>query len=123
MVRDAEGLRRGGTDSGANASFREAFCHGYRCASEAFERELLIRCMPWPARWLGMIWMWLRPRSFERELGMLSRLGGARRADQLRSELEGYGYENGRDRPFRVVVLGVRLSRRRCLKVFHDVMR
>ncbi|MCC6231394.1 MAG: hypothetical protein IT580_02055 [Verrucomicrobiales bacterium] len=40
----------------------------------------------------------------------------------MRPELDGYAYENDRDRPFRIAVLGLRLSRRRCLRLFQKVM-
>ncbi len=102
--------------------FREAFCRQFGCRPEGFERRLLIRCLPLLWRLPGALWLLVSPRSFARELGMLSRLGSARDPALLRPELEGYAYENERDRPWRVAVFGIRLSRRRCLRIFLTVM-
>lgn len=55
-------------------------------------------------------------------MALLSRLGLATEVSHLRPELEGYAYENERDKPARVTVFGIRLSRRRCLKIFREVM-
>lgn len=103
-------------------TFRQAFCRHFHCAPESFERRLLTRCLPPLARVLVVFWLAAKPASFAREIALLSRLGAARDPAILRPELDGYAYENERDKPFRVEVLGLRLSRRRCLRIFRQVM-
>jgi hypothetical protein len=71
---------------------------------------------------LGTILLILRPAMFRRELSMLSRLAGSPSESALRGELEGYVYENERDKLFRVRTLGLRLSRRRFLRIYRIVM-
>ncbi len=104
-------------------TFRQAFCHRYRCKAESFERRLLTSCFPILYRLPVAIWLVIRPESFAREMALLSRLSLSTEVSHLRSELEGYAYENERDKPARVAVFGFRLSRRRCLRIFREVMR
>jgi hypothetical protein len=103
-------------------TLRDAFCRRFRCRPDAFERRLLARCLPPMQRLPATIWLTLRPSSFARELTLLSRLGSATDASLLRPELDGYAYENERDKPIRVVVFGLRLSRRRFRRIFREVM-
>lgn len=74
------------------------------------------------ARPLGTILLALQPQMFRRELSMIERLAGSPSESALRVELEGYVYENQRDKPFRVQTLGLRLSRRRFLRIYRSVM-
>lgn len=53
---------------------------------------------------------------------MLGRLAGSPSESALRGELEGYVYENERDKLFRVRTLGLRLSRRRFVRIYRNVM-
>jgi hypothetical protein len=64
----------------------------------------------------------VNPRIFRRELSLISRLGEAQNASQVRQELEGYAYENARDRSFRTESLGLRLSRRRFVRLMRRVL-
>lgn len=103
-------------------TLRDAFCRRFRCKPDVFERRLLARCLPPMQRLPATLWLALKPSSFARELTLLSRLGSATDASLLRPELDGYAYENERDRPMRVVVFGLRLSRRRFLRIFRELM-
>jgi hypothetical protein len=102
--------------------FRIAFCQKYRCAPEQFERAVLRRCFPWWSRLPGAVLLGLNPRIFRRELSLIARLGEAQNASQVRQELEGYAYENARDRSFRTESLGLRLSRRRFVRLMRRVL-
>ncbi len=102
--------------------FRTAFCQKYRCAEADYERSVLRRCFPWWVRALGSIVLALNPRLFRRELALISRLGAARDETPLRQELEGYAYENARDKQFRTETLGLRLSRRRFVRLMRTVL-
>lgn len=103
-------------------SFRDAYCRHYGCASQRYEKSALRRCFPPLVRPLGAILLAVRPMMFHRELTMLGRLGGLPNEVALRGELDGYVYENQRDKPFRVETLGLRLSRRRFLRIYRTVM-
>lgn len=105
-----------------NPTFRQAFCRQFRCKPEDFERRLFARCLSSWMRWLVACWLAAKPDSFGRELALLTRLGEAKDVSPVLPELEGYAYENERDKPMRVAVFGIRLSRRRCLRIFRQVM-
>jgi hypothetical protein len=102
--------------------FRIAFCEKYRCEPDRFESAVLRRCFPWWVRWPGSMLLSLSPRLFRRELSLISRLGHAQNPSQIRQELEGYAYENARDRSFRTETLGLRLSRRRFVHLMRRVL-
>ena len=102
--------------------FRDAFCRRFGCAPTNFEKAILRRCFPPIVRPLGTILLTLRPEMFRRELTMLARLAASPSESALRGELEGYVYENERDKPFRVRTLGLRLSRRRFVRIYRNVM-
>lgn len=53
---------------------------------------------------------------------MIRRLADVRGESQARQELEGYAYENQRDRNFRTETLGLRLSRRRFIQLLRTVL-
>ncbi len=101
--------------------FRTAFCAKYPCEPGQFEKAVLRRCFPLRMRLPGIILLAIRPREFQRELEMIGRLAPARSESQVRQELEGYAYEIRRDRPFRAGI-GLRLSRRRFLRLMRRVM-
>ncbi len=103
-------------------TFRDLFCRRHRCDAAAFERAVLSRCFPPLASPLGRALLLLRPAGFRRELTLIAVLGQARNESGVRRELEGYVYENQRDKSFRTQTLGLRLSRRRFLRVFREVM-
>lgn len=103
-------------------TFRQAYCRLRRCSPEAFARSVLRRSFPPLARPLGSLLLALKPEMFRRELVLIGRLGDGTGEAGLRGELEGYVYENDRDKPFRVVTLGLRLSRRRFLHVYRETM-
>ena len=71
---------------------------------------------------MGTVLLSIRPGMFWRELALLQRLGQVEResAGMVRGELEGYAYENQRDKSFRTETLGLRLSRRRFLVVMRN---
>lgn len=106
----------------SSTTFRDAFCRRFGCEPNRFEKAILRRCFPLTVQPLGAVLLLIRPGMFARELAMLSRLAGAPNESALRGELEGYVYENQRDRPFRVRTLGLRLSRRRFLRIYRTVM-
>ena len=83
---------------------------------------MLARCFPLVVRLQGWLLLLLNPRIFERELALIRRLGDATEGSQLRQELEGYAYEVQRDRTFRTTTLGIRLSRRRVVKLLREVI-
>ena len=66
--------------------------------------------------------MMLFPGWFERELGVVRRVGVLSDEDGIRAELDGYLWDNQRDQPFRVRVLGLRLSRRRFMRLYRRVI-
>ena len=104
------------------APFREAFCRCYGCPSEQFEVLVLRRSFPLWAQLPGTILLAIRPQMFRRELALIGRLGEAQDESQVKQELEGYAYENARDKPFRTETLGLRLSRRRFIQLMRRVM-
>ncbi|MBX3744965.1 MAG: hypothetical protein KF833_06610 [Verrucomicrobiae bacterium] len=63
----------------------------------------------------------MNPKWFRRELALIERLGEVTSESQLRQELEGYAYENARDKSFRTETLGLRLSRRRFVELVRKV--
>lgn len=83
---------------------------------------MLRRSFPLWARLPGTVLLALRPRWFSRELALIRRLGDVENESQVRQELEAYAYENSRDRSFRTETLGLRLSRRRFLRVMREVL-
>ncbi len=103
-------------------TFRDAFCARFHCAPHQFEKAVLRRCFPAWSRPLGALVLALKPQSFRRELAMLGRLGGGPGERGLRGELDGYVYENQRDKPVRVRTFGLRISRRRFLRLYQAVM-
>lgn len=104
-------------------TFQEAFCRRHRCAPESFSKLVLRRSFPPWVRPLGSLVLAVRPTLFRRELALIHRLGTANAGEAgLRAELDSYVYENERDKPFRVVSLGLRLSRRRFLRVYRAAM-
>lgn len=82
---------------------------------------MLIRCFPVWAQLPSVLALWLNPRLFRRELTLISRLAEVRSESQVRQELESYVYENQRDRLFRTESLGVRLSRRKFVRLMREV--
>lgn len=104
-------------------TFCEAFCRRYRCTPENFPKAVLRRSFPPWVTVPGSFLVLVKPSMFERELGLIQRLG-ALRVDStgVRGELDGYAYENERDKPFRVETLHLRVSRRRILKLFREVL-
>lgn len=104
-------------------AFRAAFCERYQCATGDFETAVLRRCFPLWARVPGTILLAIKPHLFRRELTLINRLGDARNESQARQDLEGYAYENMRDKSFRTESLGLRFSRRRFLRLMHSVLR
>lgn len=108
--------------NGHEDSFRAAFCRKYRCRPERFEAAVLRRCFPLWARPLGSLLVVLKPGWFRRELSLIDRLGTARTESQVKQELEGYAYENARDKSFRTESLGLRLSRRRFVFLMREVL-
>lgn len=101
--------------------FRTSFCKKYRCSTERYETAVLSRCFPLWVRPLGVLLLALKPHLFRRELALISRLGGVVGDANLRQELEGYAYENARDKRFRTESLGLRLSRRRFVHLVRTV--
>lgn len=69
----------------------------------------------------GSIALAMNPKWFRRELALIERLGEVTSESQLRQELEGYAYENARDKSFRTETLGLRLSRRRFVELVRKV--
>ena len=106
----------------APATFRDAYCARFGCPPDQFEKAVLRRCFPPWSRPLGALLLALKPQSFRRELAMLGRLSGSPGEGSLRGELDGYVYENQRDKPLRVRTFGLRLSRRRFLRLYQLVM-
>jgi len=102
-------------------TFRAAFCRAYRCEPEHFEKAVLARCFPWVVRLQGRLLLLLNPGIFQRELALIRRLGDVTDGSHLRQELEGYAYELQRDKTFRTSTLGIRLSRRRVVKLLREV--
>lgn len=106
--------------SASSETFRAAFCRRFRCPEPEFEKAVLRRCFPVMSRALGVVALALNPGAFRRELELIRRLGGARDTTPVRGELEGYAYENQRDKSARTQTFGLRLSRRRFLRVWRD---
>jgi hypothetical protein len=104
------------------AQFREAYCRRYGCPVERFEVLVLRQSFPVWVRVPGSILLAIRPQWFRRELALIGRLGEARHESQVKQELEGYAYENARDKHFRTETLGLRLSRRRFIQLMRRVM-
>jgi hypothetical protein len=102
--------------------FRKAFCERHGCSDDQFETAVLRRSFPLWARPFASIALAFKPKLFTRELALIRRLGDARDESHVRQELEGYAYENARDRSFRTETLGWRLSRRRFLKVMRATL-
>lgn len=101
-------------------TFRAAFCRRYRCRDEQFEKAVLRRCFPPLSRYMGAIFLAVSPGSFEREMAVIRRLGNVGNESSVRGELDGYAYENQRDKRARTQTFGLRLSRRRFLRVWRE---
>jgi len=95
-----------------------AFCRRYRCPDGHFEKAVLRRCFPPLSKALAVIALALRPDTFQRELALIRRLGTTGPGADVRGELEGYAYENQRDKSARTQTFGLRLSRRRFLRLW-----
>lgn len=106
----------------ATDTFRELFCRQHGCSNDAFERQVMGRCFPAYSRPLGRVLLALKPGMFQRELAMVGRLGRATTEAVVRGELDGYAYENQRDKSFRARRLGLRLSRRIFIRVFRQAV-
>jgi hypothetical protein len=96
------------------------FCRRFRCRDAQFEKAVLRRCFPPLSRPLGTVVLALNPGAFKRELALIRRLGGVVNESPLRGELDGYAYENQRDKSARTETFGLRLSRRRFLRIWRD---
>lgn len=73
------------------------------------------------SRPLGTLVLAVHPGSFRRELSLIGRLGNGGSEVSVRGELDGYAYENQRDKSARTQTFGLRLSRRRFLRVWREV--
>lgn len=105
----------------AQTSFRSAYCRKFGCRPERFAASVLRRCFPILVRIQGSIALAMNPKWFQRELALIDRLGEVTSESQLRQELEGYAYENARDKTFRTETLGLRMSRRRFVELLRRV--
>lgn len=82
---------------------------------------MLRRCFPLHVRLVGTVMLALSPQTFRRELALIARLGATTNDSSVKPELEGYAYENQRDKSFRVRTLGLRLSRRKFIRMLHEL--
>lgn len=99
-----------------------AFCERFGCSAAEFERRVLRRSFPASSRLLGSLLLAVSPRLFQRELEMIRRLGTAVDHNHVRGELEGYKYENQRDRVLRTETLGLRVSGRRLMQLYRETI-
>lgn len=98
--------------------FRSACCRRYGWRTEGFATAALARSFPPLARPVGALLLAFWPGLFAREIAVLERVGRAGDEAEVRGELDGYAFENHRDRPWRVRWLGLRISRRRLVRLF-----
>ncbi len=100
-------------------TFREMFCDKFRCPPAEFERELLLRVVPSYTRLLARITQSLRPNFFESEYRALSGIGDLKSRRLVFDEAQRIpdDYKRNRHPGFMRMVLHMRISGRRLLKV------
>jgi hypothetical protein len=102
--------------------FRVAFCQVFGVGPDRYAAAALRRCLPPFSRPLGALVLLLAPRVLRRELAVMEELGGVAEVSEFKRVLESYVYEIARDKAhFRTRTLGLRISRRRFLRLARAV--
>jgi hypothetical protein len=92
------------------ASFREAFCHRFRCPSENFRRRAFFKAVPWWRLPLVLPAYWLAPATFGMDFDILGILGKTRSKAEFSQQLDEFHNALRAGRQWEKKWLGLRMS-------------
>ena len=104
-------------------SFKSLYCQHYACALEDYDRRLFRSCLHRHALPFASILRRFRPAFFREDLDFIRDVGAASSRSEVICELNRFYGRNMRDRNWMRRLFGLRLSGKRVLRIYRQLLR